>query len=132
MGGLRAEDLVFVARSEKFSAIGGEKGQEWSDERWERGVAHIRRMEFNRRATAPRRLTELTMIQAFDVLANALTRNEAQLFPTRRRPILRTLTGADAWTTEEWFQTRGISIGDSLTESHRAKAIFALHLARYI
>ena len=77
VGGLRAEELVFVARSEKFSTIGGEKGQEWSEERWEARAAHIRRMQLIRRVTAPRRLTELTMIQKFDVLANALTRNKA-------------------------------------------------------
>ena len=127
VGGLRAEELVFMARSEKFSTIGGEKGQECSEERWEARAAHIRRMELIRRAMAPRSLTELTMIQTFDVLANALTRNKAQLFPTRRRPILRTLTGADACTTEEWFQKTGISIGDTLTESQRAKAISLLY-----
>ena len=30
--GLRAEELAFVARSENFSTIGGEKGREWDDE----------------------------------------------------------------------------------------------------
>ena len=81
--GLLAEEVVFAMRCEKFGEIGGKEGKEWNEEEWEARAGHIRRMELIRRATAPRRLSELSRVELFDVLVNALTRNKAQLFPTR-------------------------------------------------
>ena len=107
-GGLRAEEVVFAMRCERFKEIGGEKGREWGDEEWEAREGHIRRMELIRRATAPRRLTEPGSTKVFDILANALTPNKAQLFPTRRRPKLRALEMADPGVMERWFQSSEI------------------------
>ena len=68
MGELRAEEVVFAMRSEKFVEIGGAKGEEWNEEKWEARMRNIRRMELIRRATAPRRLTEPGSIDTLDVL----------------------------------------------------------------
>ena len=130
--GLRAEELVFVARCEKFSTIGGEKGKEWEDKTWEARAGHIRRMELIKRATAPQRLVEPSPVKTLDVLSSALTRNKAQLFPTRRRPKLRALTTADPETVEASFQARGISVGSGLTDIQRAKATNLLYTWRDI
>ena len=130
--GLRAEELVFVARSEKFSTLGGEKGREWDDEKWEARAGHVRRMELIRRATAPQRLVEPSLVETFDVLAGALTGNKAQLFPTKRRPKRWALSNASPDTTELWFLTSGISIGDTLTSSQRARAMALLYTWRDI
>lgn len=120
--GLRAEELVFMARCEKFSTIGGGKGSEWGEEKWEERAGHIRRVELIRRARAPQKLVEPSSIEIFDVLANALTRNKAQLFPTRRRPKLRALAVTDPELVESWFQASGISISSGLTSDQRARA----------
>ena len=77
-------------------------------------------MELIRRATAPQRLVEPSLVETFDVLAGALTRKKAQLFPTKRRPKRQALSNASPDTTESWFLTSGISIGDTLTSSQRA------------
>ena len=81
-GRLEAEEVVFVTRNEEQRGIGGEEGEEWSEEKWEVRALHVKRMELIKRATAPRKLTEPRPIKLLDVLANALTRNKAQLFPT--------------------------------------------------
>ena len=129
-GELGMGEVVFAMRCEKFSEIGGGKGQEWDDGRWEERAGHVRRMELIRRATAPCKLLEPGTIQTFDVLANALTRNKAQLFPTRRRPKLRTLELADVREIESWFQESGISIGSELNADQKTKAMNLLYTWR--
>ena len=130
--GLRSEELVFVARSERISTIGGQMGREWVDEKWVARAGHVRRMELIRRATAPHRLVEPSLVETFEVLAGLLTRNKAQLFPTKRRPKRRPLSNASPESTEAWFQTSGISMGDALTSGQRARAVSSLYTWRDI
>ena len=121
--GLLAEEVVFAMRCEKFGEIGGTEGKEWNEEEWEARAGHIRRMELIRRATAPRRLSEPSSIELFDVLANAHTRNKAQLFPTRRRPKLRAPETADPAEVEMRFKMSGIAIGGGLSQELKTRAM---------
>jgi len=121
--GLLAEEVVFAMRCEKFGEIGGTEGKEWNEEEWEARAGHIRRMELIRRATALHELSKASSIELFDVLANALTRNKAQLFPTRRWPKLRALEIADPATVEMWFKTSGIAIGGGLSQEQKTRAM---------
>lgn len=124
---LKAEEVVFAMGCERFEAIGGEKGREWGDEQWKEREGHIRRMELIRRATAPRRLTEPGSTKVFDIMANALTGNKVQLFPTRQRPKLQALDVAGPGVAEAWFKTSEISIGSGMTHEQQAKAVHRLY-----
>lgn len=95
MVGLRAEMVVFETKEEEELGEGErDEREDWNDEMWEARAMHIRRMELIRRATAPVRLSGPHSVDLVDVLSTALTRNKAQLFPTRRRPKLREIEKA--------------------------------------
>ena len=130
--GLSSNDIVFVTvrEDEGNEEVGGHEGEEWDEEKWEVRAMHIRRMEVIKRATAPRSLIEPSTTEVLDVLASALTRNKAQLFPTRRRPRMRTIENADLSTADQWFQGSGITIGDGLSEEQRAKAVHLFYTWR--
>ena len=122
-GGLRAEELVFVTRKEgDVEGVGGIEGDEWNEERWEYRAMHIKRMELIKRTTALIRLMEPSAMKTFDVLATALTRNKAQLFPTGRRPKLRELDiSTEIHTVRAWFEKSEIRIGKDLTDEQQEK-----------
>ena len=129
--GLRAEMVVFETKGEEeFGGVGGSEGDEWSDVEWEARAAHIRRMELIRRATAPVKLTEPRSMEVLDVLSVALTRNKAQLFPTRRRPKVHNIEQADPAVVQDRFGNSGIPIGDGLTSSQREKVLNLLYTWR--
>ena len=132
--GFYAEDVVYVTvrEDEEDEEVGGHEDEEWDEEKCEVRAMHIRRTELIKRATAPTRLTEPTARETFDVLANALTRNKAQLFPTQMRPRLRELASAEGAVMEEWFQGSGIVIDESLTKSQRSRAIRLFYTCRDI
>lgn len=130
--GLIGDDIAFVTaqEDEEEEEVGGQEGAEWTEEKWELRAMHIRRTEVTKRATAPRSLTEQSVTEVFDVLASALTRNKAQLFPTRRRPKLCTIEAADSPAVDQWFQNSGITIGNGLTAEQQIKAVRLLYTWR--
>ena len=114
--GLDSGELGFITRKEEELADLEERGRTWDEEKWERQATHIRRMELINRATAPVRLNEPSATKVFDVMATALTRNKAQLFPTRRRPKLRELdVNTNLSTVTNWFEQSEIRIGSDLS-----------------
>lgn len=125
--GLRDRDVVFLTRKEEWEEDLGEGFDEWDEQRWEFRAMHIRRMEMLKRSTAPVKLAEPRSIDVLDVFATALTRNKAQLFPTRRRPKLRELATPDPNAEEKWFQESQIKIGSCLTEEQRRRVVNLLY-----
>ena len=130
--GLSGDDIAFVTarEDEEEEEVGGQEGAEWTEEKWELRARHIRRTEVTKWATARRSLTEQSATEVFDVLASALTRNKAQLFPTRRRPKLRTIEAVDSPAVDQWFQNSGITIGNGLTAEQKIKAVRLLYTWR--
>ena len=105
----------------------------WDEGKWERRALHIQRMEMIKRATAPVRLTQPSTTKIFDVMTTALTRNKAQLFPTRRRPKLRELdTDTEMTTIVEWFERSEIRIGSALTVEQKERAQRLLYTWREV
>ena len=131
--GLRAEMVVFETKEEEELGEGEwDEREDWSDEMWEAHTMHIRRMELIRRATAPVRLSGPCSVDLLDVLSTALTRNKAQLFPTRRRPKLREIEKASLEVVQQWFERSGVTIGDDMTDDQRRRALNLLYTWRDI
>ena len=64
-----------------------------------------------------------------------LTRNQAQLFPTTRRPIKRRIPSLEAVSEREierWFQTTSLKLGEQLDEAQTSKAKRLLYTWRDI
>ena len=93
---------------------------------------HIRRMELIRRATAPVRLSGPYSVDLLDVLSMALTRNKAQLFPTRRRLKLREIEKASPEAVQQWFERSRVTIADDMTDDQRRRALNLLYTWRDI
>jgi len=64
-----------------------------------------------------------------------LTRNQAQLFPTTRRPVKRQIVSLEAVSKDEiqrWFQTTSLKLGNQLDEVQTSKAKRLLYTWRDI
>lgn len=121
-------ELVFVTRKEEELEDLEEEGGPWDEEKWECRALHIQQMEIIKRAMAPVRLIQPSTTKIFNVMSTALTRNKAQLFPTRQRLKLRELdTITNMLTVTNWFKQSDIHIENDPTDENKEKVKWLLY-----